>query len=93
MRDQPFERQAEQVLANVNAWLEAAGSDRTRLLQMRVYITDMNLWSAFNQIYAGGELRPARAVAGGASYITTCCWKSRPSRWGPPERAARSMPG
>jgi len=67
MRDQPFERQAEQVLANVNACLEAAGSDRTRLLQMRVYITDMNLWSAFNQIYAGGELRPARAVAGVAS--------------------------
>ena len=69
MRDQPFERQAEQVLANIDACLEAAGADRTRLLQVRVYITDMNLWAAFNRIYADwiGGLRPARAVAGVAS--------------------------
>jgi enamine deaminase RidA (YjgF/YER057c/UK114 family) len=69
MSDQPFERQAERVLANVDACLEAAGSDRTRLVQVRVYVTDMKCWPVFNQIYANwiGEYRPARAVAGVAS--------------------------
>jgi reactive intermediate/imine deaminase len=67
--DQPFERQAEQVLANIDACLEAAGTSRSRLLQVRVYVSDMNFWPAFNRIYADwiGEHRPARAVAGVAS--------------------------
>jgi 2-iminobutanoate/2-iminopropanoate deaminase len=66
---QPFDRQAEQVLANVDACLEAAGTCREKLLQVRVYLTDMNFWPTFNRIYADwiGEHRPARAVAGVAS--------------------------
>jgi reactive intermediate/imine deaminase len=66
MTDQPFERQAAQVLGNVDACLEAAGTDRSRLVQVRIYVTDMNSWPAFNQIYADwiGEVRPARVVAG-----------------------------
>ncbi|MEH2492647.1 RidA family protein [Bradyrhizobium sp. AZCC 2230] len=69
MSDQPFARQAEQVLANVEACLEAAGTDRSRLLQVRIFVTDMNFWPAFNQIYADwiGDVRPARLVAGVAS--------------------------
>ncbi|MFB9262680.1 RidA family protein [Bradyrhizobium erythrophlei] len=69
MTDQPFERQAGQVLANVDACLEAAGTDRSRLVQVRIYVTDMNSWPAFNQIYADwiGDVRPARVVAGVAS--------------------------
>ena len=69
MTDQPFERQAAQVLANVDACLEAARTDRSRLLQVRVYVTDMDFWPAFNRIYADwiGDVRPARAVAGVAS--------------------------
>ena len=69
LNDEPFERQAEQVLANVDACFAAAGTSRDRLLQVRVYLTDMNLWPAFNRIYADwiGEHRPARAVAGVAS--------------------------
>jgi len=69
MSDQPFARQAEQVLANVDACLVAAGADRSRLLQVRVYVTDMNFWPTFNQIYADwiGDVRPARVVAGVAS--------------------------
>jgi 2-iminobutanoate/2-iminopropanoate deaminase len=69
MRDEPFARQARQVLANVDECLEAAGTDRTRLLQVRVYVTDMKFWQDFNRIYADwiGEGRPARAVAGVAS--------------------------
>jgi enamine deaminase RidA (YjgF/YER057c/UK114 family) len=67
--ERPFEQQAEQVLANVDACLEAAGTNRSRLLQVRVYVTDMNCWPTFNRIYADwiGECRPARAVAGVAS--------------------------
>lgn len=69
MSDEPFEPQARRVLANVDACLEAAGTDRSRLLQVRIFVTDMNFWPAFNQIYADwiGEVRPARVVAGVAS--------------------------
>ena len=69
LSDQPFARQAEQVLANVDACLEAAGIDRSRLLQVRIFVTDMNFWPAFNQIFADwiGDVRPARVVAGVAS--------------------------
>ncbi|MBI3367596.1 MAG: RidA family protein [Burkholderiales bacterium] len=62
--DAPFEQQARQVLANVAAALRAAGSSVEQLVQVRVYITDIALWSAFNAIYAewAGASRPARAV-------------------------------
>ena len=64
LNDQPFEVQARQVLHNVEAALTAAGSDKTRLVQVRVYVTDIALWPAFNALYAAwiGEHRPARAV-------------------------------
>ena len=64
LSDAPFEAQATQVLANLQAALVAAGSDKQRLLQVRVYITDIAHWPAFNQLYAAwiGEHRPARAV-------------------------------
>jgi 2-iminobutanoate/2-iminopropanoate deaminase len=59
-----FEDQARQVLANVAAALTAAGTGIAQLVQVRVYVTDMAHWPAFNQIYAGwaGDCRPARAV-------------------------------
>lgn len=59
-----FEVQAEQVLANVQAALEGAGSNIAQLVQVRVYIVDVEHWASFNQIYArwAGEARPARAV-------------------------------
>jgi 2-iminobutanoate/2-iminopropanoate deaminase len=62
--DEPFETQARQVLANVQAAVEAAGSSVSRLVQVRVYLTDLAHWPAFNAIYAAwvGEHRPARAV-------------------------------
>jgi 2-iminobutanoate/2-iminopropanoate deaminase len=69
LSDQSFEMQAKQVLSNLDACLAAAGTDRSRLVQVRVYITDMSLWSSFNEIYGGwiGNVRPARAVAGVSS--------------------------
>jgi len=62
--DAPFEVQARQVLANVAGALAAAGSSVSRLVQVRVYVTDIALWPAFNAIYAAwaGPSRPARAV-------------------------------
>jgi 2-iminobutanoate/2-iminopropanoate deaminase len=59
-----FEVQAKQVLANVAAALHAAGSDIGQLLQVRVYVTDIDDWPAFNELYAAwaGDARPARAV-------------------------------
>lgn len=65
----PFDEQAEQVLRNVDACLAAAGVDRQSLVQVRVYLTDMAHWPAFNALYAAwiGAHRPARAVAGVAA--------------------------
>jgi 2-iminobutanoate/2-iminopropanoate deaminase len=59
-----FAEQVRQVLANVDAALAAAGSSRQRLVQVRVYVTDIALWPEFNSLYAAwlGEHRPARAV-------------------------------
>ncbi|MFL9966721.1 RidA family protein [Paraburkholderia sediminicola] len=64
LADASFEAQAEQVLANVKAALESAGSSIARLVQVRVYIVEIENWMSFNQIYArwAGEARPARAV-------------------------------
>ncbi len=64
LNDAPFEQQAQQVLANVTATLTGAGSAIERLVQVRVYVTDIASWPAFNAIYAKwiGSSRPARAV-------------------------------
>ena len=60
----PIEEQTEQALANVHAILKAAGSDWDRVLKVNVSIADIELWEAFNTVYARvlGENRPARAV-------------------------------
>ena len=59
-----FDAQARQVLGNVEAALVAAGTGIAQLVQVRVYVTDIAHWPAFNQIYAewAGDSRPARAV-------------------------------
>jgi 2-iminobutanoate/2-iminopropanoate deaminase len=61
-----FEDQTAQVLANLEACLACAGVSKDNLVQVRVYITDMNNWPLFNESYAKwlGDHRPARAVAG-----------------------------
>ena len=60
----PIEEQTEQVLANIRAILQAAGSDLDRVLKMTVYISDIGLWGKVNEVYARmlGDHRPARAV-------------------------------
>jgi 2-iminobutanoate/2-iminopropanoate deaminase len=58
------EEQTERTLHNVAAILEAAGSGLDHVLQMTIYISDMELWTAVNDVYARimGDHRPARAV-------------------------------
>jgi 2-iminobutanoate/2-iminopropanoate deaminase len=60
----PIEEQTEQVLRNVSEILRAAGSGLDRVLKMTVYVSDINLWSQVNAVYARvlGAHRPARAV-------------------------------
>jgi reactive intermediate/imine deaminase len=59
-----FATQARQCLANIAAALAAAGSRLDRLIQVRVYVTDIANWPAFDALYAQwiGEHRPARAI-------------------------------
>ena len=64
LHDAAFDVQARQVLANVAAALRGAGGSVEHLLQVRVYITDIENWPAFNEMYAqwAGDACPARAV-------------------------------
>ena len=64
LNEAPFDEQARQVLDNVARALAAAGSAVERLVQVRVYVTDIGSWPAFNALYAewAGAARPARAV-------------------------------
>jgi 2-iminobutanoate/2-iminopropanoate deaminase len=64
LADASFERQAQKVLDNVATALKGAGSGINRLVQVRVYVTDINSWPEFNVIYTQwiGSSRPARAV-------------------------------
>ncbi len=56
--------QTELALRNVEAVLNAAGSDLRHVLQMTIYVSDMELWGAVNAKYAEvmGDHRPARAI-------------------------------
>jgi reactive intermediate/imine deaminase len=64
LNEAPFAEQARQVLDNVAHALAAGGSSVEKLLQVRVYVTDIASWPEFNAIYAqwAGAARPARAV-------------------------------
>jgi len=59
-----IEEQTERTLRNVEAILVAAGSGLDRVLQMTIYISDIELWGGVNAAYARvmGAHRPARAI-------------------------------
>ena len=59
-----IEEQTERTLRNVEAILVAAGSGLDRVLQMTIYISDIELWGGVNVAYARvmGAHKPARAV-------------------------------
>ena len=59
-----IEEQTEQVLKNVAAILDAAGSGLDRVLKVTIYVSDISLWGGVNAVYAKffGDHRPARVV-------------------------------
>ncbi len=59
-----FEQRVEQVLANVDAILVAAGSNREKIVKATVFLTDMGNFGRLNEVYAAffGDHRPARAA-------------------------------
>lgn len=59
-----IEEQTELALRNVEAVLKEAGSSLDQVVQMTIYISDIELWGKVNEAYARvlGEHRPARAV-------------------------------
>lgn len=60
----PIGEQTQLALRNVEAVLNEAGSDLRHVLQMTIYVSDMELWGEVNEAYARvmGEHRPARAI-------------------------------
>lgn len=56
--------QAEQVLRNLDAVLEAAGAARTTVIKTTVFLRDLNDFAAVNEVYAAffGDHRPARST-------------------------------
>jgi 2-iminobutanoate/2-iminopropanoate deaminase len=64
LNEDSFAAQSKQVLDNVALALKGAGSGVDKLVQVRVYVTDIAQWPEFNTIYAAwaGAARPARAV-------------------------------
>jgi 2-iminobutanoate/2-iminopropanoate deaminase len=61
---EPFEKQVKQVFENLDCVLSASGCERNHLVQVRVYVRQIELWPAFDRLYAAwlGDHRPARCV-------------------------------
>jgi len=59
-----IETQTELALRNVEAVLKEAGSGLDHVLQMTIYVSDIELWGRVNETYARvmGDHRPARAI-------------------------------
>lgn len=59
-----IELQTELALRNVETILIAANSDLNHVLQMTIYISEMELWDRVNEVYKRilGEHKPSRAI-------------------------------
>jgi reactive intermediate/imine deaminase len=59
-----IEDQTDLALNNVNTILIAAGSSREKIIQVRVYISDIGLWDKVNERYSlfFGDHKPARSI-------------------------------
>ena len=66
---QDVESQTHQVFRNMQAILEAAGSDLSRVLRCGVFLVDLRDFEKMNRVYAEvfGEHRPARTTVQVAS--------------------------
>ena len=56
--------QTEQTMKNVEAILKAAGSGLDKVVQMTIYVSDMEMWGDVNAAYSRimGSHKPARAI-------------------------------
>ena len=59
-----IEGQTRIVLEKIKLILEQAGSSKEKVIQMRIYISDIGLWEEVNRVYADffGEHKPVRCV-------------------------------
>ena len=59
-----IEEQTQIVLEKMDAILKAAESERSKVLKVTIYITDIKYWGQVNTVYAKffGDHRPARAI-------------------------------
>jgi len=59
-----IETQTELAIKNIEVILHTAGSDLQHVLQMTIYVSDIELWGKVNETYARimGDHRPARAI-------------------------------
>lgn len=59
-----IEEQTIAALSNMENLLLAAGSDRNHVLQVRIYVSDIDLWDRINTTYSEwfGAHKPARAI-------------------------------
>jgi 2-iminobutanoate/2-iminopropanoate deaminase len=59
-----FDDQVKLIFKNIEAILSECDSDKNHLVQVRVYLKDIDLWPKLNQLYAEwlGDHRPARCV-------------------------------
>ena len=57
-----IEAQAERVMQNIKALLEAAGTDFSRVVKTTCFLRDMNDFAAFNEVYGAYFTgKPARS--------------------------------
>ena len=59
-----IEAQTRQILENIDLILTEAGSKKEKLLNVRIYVSDISLWSTVNEVYSQfmQEARPTRCV-------------------------------
>lgn len=63
---EPFEQQAGQVLRNLDAVLASAGSSREKLVQVRVYVADVEHWGRHQPAVCRLDRRPPSGPLRGA---------------------------
>jgi 2-iminobutanoate/2-iminopropanoate deaminase len=59
-----IEAQARLVLEKLDQILVAAGSSRNKVMQVRIYLSDIEMWDEVNRVYSlfFGEHKPVRCV-------------------------------
>ena len=64
LNDKSFEEQVQQVFLNFEAVLAECGCTKKNLIQVRVYVTDVENWPEFDKLYGKwmDPVKPARCV-------------------------------